>query len=429
MPHAHYRRAHVFRPFNRLRAFANDRRGTFGIIFALTLFPMVQMAGVAIDYSNATRLNARLKSAADEAALSAVKDYARTLNSAFATSKGQDIFKSQLGSTGGLQSPNITFAYGLDPSDRNKYLATATYSGSVRTYFGKFIRVDTIPLGGTAQATYRAPSYKNFFFVVDASESMGLAASKDDIIAMQGSAAQCAFVCHTSVTNMEAARALGVKTRLDVIKETIAALLDETASSSSTRYLKFSIYTMRKRLTALNTVAGLEARSTDYSALKSLANGIGLEGDDPDNWTYYSSLSDLMANIPDGGDGTTPEKAQNYVFLMTDGVTDVGGEAVRPADVVCRESNHCTGPLDPTLCAPFKESPKSATVGVLYTTYLPEVGGHYWDHVYPFASEIVPALRSCANPDYFVEGTHSEDIVSGIRFLFYQALGSVRLTQ
>jgi Flp pilus assembly protein TadG len=423
----------VFRPFNRLRAFANDRRGTFGIIFALTLFPMVQMAGVAIDYSNATRLNARLKSAADEAALSAVKDYARTLNSSFATSKGQDIFRSQLGSTGGLQSPNITFAYGRDPTDRNKYVATATYSGSVKTYFGKFIMVETIPLGGTAQATYRAPSYKNFFFVVDASESMGLAASEEDIKRMKDSPAGCAFACHNlygrTETNLETARALGVKTRLDVIKETIAALLDETAASSTTRYLKFSIYSMRKQLTALNVPAGLDALSTDYAALKRVANGITFEGDNPNNWTYYSTLSDLTAAIPEGGDGTSPENAQNYVFLMTDGVSDVDSRDTRPPGSICPGTGHCTAPLDPTLCAPFKESTKSATVVVLYTTYLSEVDGSYWDHVYPFASEIAPALRSCANTDYFVQGTHSEEIVSGIRFLFYQALGNVRLTQ
>jgi Flp pilus assembly protein TadG len=423
----------VFRLFNRLRAFTSDRRGTFGIIFALTLVPMVQMAGAAIDYANAMRLNARLKSAADEAALSAVKDYAQTRNEALATSKGQDIFLSQLGSTGALQNTGITFVYGLDPSDPNKYVATAAYSGSVNTYFAKFIMVSTINLGGTAQATYRAPSYKNFFFVVDASESMGLAASAEDIKRMQDSPAGCAFACHylygRTETNLETAQALGVKTRLDVIKETIAMLLDETEASSSTKYLKFGVYTMRKRLTALNNPAGLDALSTDYAALKGIVSGITFEGMDPDNWTYYSSLSDLTADIPEGGDGTSPEKAQNYVFLMTDGVTDVNDADPPAVGTTCLSSHHCTGPLDPTICAPFKESPKSATVGVLYTTYLPEVGGSYWDHVNPFASQIAPALRSCATTEFFVQGTHSAEIISGIRFLFYQALGAVRLTQ
>lgn len=425
----------MFRLFNRLRAFASDRRGTFGIIFALTLVPMIQMAGAAIDYANAMRLNARLKSAADEAALSAVKDYAQTRNEALATSKGQDIFLSQLGSTGALQNTGITFVYGLDPSDPNKYVATAAYAASVSTYFAKFIMVSTINLNGTAQATYKNLTYKNFFFVVDASESMGLAASKTDITKMVALTGGCALACHVTEAGQtqsaqQIAQANGVKTRLDIIKETIQTLVDETAAANGgTKYISFGIYTLRKQLTPLNAAAGLPTLSTDYTALKNIPGAIDLlGGPDPESWTYFDSLASLLDDIPPSGDGSTPAKAENYVFLMTDGVTDVGDPGTSPAGFVCPGSTHCTQPLQPAICDPFKASPKNATVGVLYTTYL-DVGGHYWSHVYPFVGQLAPNLKSCASQSFFIQGTHANEITAGINYLFYQALGSVRLSQ
>jgi Flp pilus assembly protein TadG len=425
----------VFQPLNSVRAFASDKRGTFGIIFALTLFPMVEMAGVAIDYANAMRLNARLKSAADEAALSAVKDYARTLNEALANSKGQDVFKSQLGSTASLQNPAISFSYGADPSDPNKYLATASYTGSVSTYFAKFIRVSTINLGGAAQATYKKMTYKNFFFVVDASESMGLAASKTDITKMSALTGGCALACHViesgqTQSNQEIAQANGVKTRLDIIKETIKTLLDDTASANAgTKYISFGIYTMRKQLTALNATAGLSKVSSDYGALKNVTDTIDLLGGPfPENWTYTDSLASLLDDIPVSGDGSTPAQAENYVFLMTDGVTDVADPGTSPVGFLCPGTGHCTQPLQPAVCDPFKASPKNATVAVLYTTYL-DVGSHYWSHVYPFVTQLAPNLTSCASQKYFIQGTHADEITAGIRYLFYQAIGAVRLSQ
>jgi hypothetical protein len=66
----------VSKLLGRLGALAHDRRGSIAIIFGLALIPMATLAGVAVDYANVSRLNARLKAAADAAALSAVRDYA-----------------------------------------------------------------------------------------------------------------------------------------------------------------------------------------------------------------------------------------------------------------------------------------------------------------------------------------------------------------
>jgi hypothetical protein len=242
----------------------------------------------------------------------------------------------------------------------------------------------------------------------------------------------CALACHLLdgqvKSNEQIAIDAGIKTRLDVIKATIQTLLDETATSNnSTAYLRFGIYTLRKVLTPLNATRSLATVSSDYAALGSITGDIGLIGMGPDAWTYYPSLASLSSDIPASGDGATAATAENYVFLMTDGVADMGGDMPLPPNGVCG-SDHCTGTLDTTLCDAFKSSPKNATVGVLYTTYL-NAGGHYYDLVDPFVDRIKPALTACASSGFFVQGTHDTEIVDGIRFPFNQALNNVRLTQ
>ncbi|MFN0264540.1 pilus assembly protein TadG-related protein [Tepidamorphus sp. 3E244] len=54
--------------------FAHDRAGAAAIIFALALIPMLGSVGVAVDYSRANSLRAKLQSGADAAALAAGKN-------------------------------------------------------------------------------------------------------------------------------------------------------------------------------------------------------------------------------------------------------------------------------------------------------------------------------------------------------------------
>ena len=143
----------------RFRGLAHDRRGSIAIIFGLTLIPMATLAGVAVDYANVSRLNARLKAAADAAVLSAVRDYASTSNLSMAQKKGTDVFNSGLKKTEALQDATINFK---DTSSGANVSLTATYSGTVKTWFGGFIQVDKVPLSGSANASYVKQFYKNF---------------------------------------------------------------------------------------------------------------------------------------------------------------------------------------------------------------------------------------------------------------------------
>ena len=54
-----------------LRRFGHDRSGNVASTFALSILPLVGLAGAAVDYSRATKLQSNLQQITDAAALSA----------------------------------------------------------------------------------------------------------------------------------------------------------------------------------------------------------------------------------------------------------------------------------------------------------------------------------------------------------------------
>ena len=52
--------------------FRRDRRGNIAVVFAIACVPLISAIGCAVDYSNATRVRAKLQSAADAASLAAI---------------------------------------------------------------------------------------------------------------------------------------------------------------------------------------------------------------------------------------------------------------------------------------------------------------------------------------------------------------------
>ena len=55
-----------------LSRFRRDKRGNVAIIFAVAAIPLISAIGCAVDYSMATRMKAKLQSAADAASIAAL---------------------------------------------------------------------------------------------------------------------------------------------------------------------------------------------------------------------------------------------------------------------------------------------------------------------------------------------------------------------
>ncbi|MCZ8180929.1 MAG: pilus assembly protein TadG-related protein [Rhizobium sp.] len=56
------------------KGFFSDRSGNFGVLTAILLVPVIGVAGVALDLSNALMVRSTLQAAADAAALAAVSE-------------------------------------------------------------------------------------------------------------------------------------------------------------------------------------------------------------------------------------------------------------------------------------------------------------------------------------------------------------------
>src|SRR5665213_4158025 len=52
--------------------FGKDRRGNIAVIFAIACIPLMSAVGCAVDYSMATRMKAKLQSAADAATVASI---------------------------------------------------------------------------------------------------------------------------------------------------------------------------------------------------------------------------------------------------------------------------------------------------------------------------------------------------------------------
>src|ERR1700744_1349691 len=55
-----------------LKRFRKDQRGNIAVIFGLAVIPLISAVGCAVDYSEASRMKAKLQSAADAAAVASI---------------------------------------------------------------------------------------------------------------------------------------------------------------------------------------------------------------------------------------------------------------------------------------------------------------------------------------------------------------------
>jgi Flp pilus assembly protein TadG len=84
------------RTFSTLRRFQRDERGAVGLIFGLSIIPLMGLTGVAVDYARATSVRAELQMAADATALALAKDAVK-LDAGQTTIRAQAVFDGNWG--------------------------------------------------------------------------------------------------------------------------------------------------------------------------------------------------------------------------------------------------------------------------------------------------------------------------------------------
>lgn len=435
-----------------MRSAVQDRAGSVLVLTALTIPVLLLLIGFAADFGFASYLNQRLARAADTAVLSAVSQSAATAvggygNTAWLQTYGNSIFAENIKQ---LPIKNVNATVSVVSDGNGGVIATASYNYSVKALFGGVTGISLFPVSGSVQAVAKPLTYVNYYILVDGSQSMGIATTQTDMINLynrviaynngSGGESGCVFGCHVkapgqSYTNEYLAHSISpaITLRIDSAVQAIQNIINTAASTvGSTKNIKFGIYVIQADPSSGTYLKTIQSPTSDYTAANTaagtitLGNNISAGRGDTD---YVNELSAFNAILPAAGSGASAASPQNFVFLITDGVTDTYVPACT--------SGHCTGTLDSTKCTALKNK---ATVGVIYTTYMPIQNnpnnptgyeGNYVNLVQPFSTQIAPALQACAtSSDYYFEANYGSEIVNAMRALFNKSLPtSARLQQ
>ena len=434
--------------------FLRSKGGNVAVIFALSLFPMIGMAGLGIDVARTLSARTTLQGAADAAALAAATEAEATIQAGgdiitaqvAGTLAGQRVFLANTSKVsrwlGAQPQPSVQ----VNPGTAN-ITAFVSFTTPVPTMFGKTVGVPNFNIAGNAASSLTLPTFLNISVVTDVSQSMGLAATTDgqnQLTALTPNG--CAFGCHvpaqeqlnynppyqTTFEDLAHNANPKIQLRIDVIRDATKNMINSAkALATSKPFISFGLYTMQGGNNAPDNnnhtangqpLTTLAAPSTNYDALISANDKLDLG---PNNAygvgdsDFKDAMTSLTSALPSSGDGKQGNP-QQFLFLMTDGVQDVPGNC---------GYGHCTQAFDPSWCNDLK-SKQHVTIGVIYTTYLAMPWrAEYRDLVQPFADSLVPNLTSCASPGWFYQASDANDIQVAINALFAKATGHGVLTQ
>lgn len=433
-------------PLATLARLWRTRRGATAVLFALTIIPVTAFVALAFDIGSVVWARSQLDLAADAAALTGVmtgaNDFAANPNTSFqpAQEAASKRFYAQAN-----QMPQVSVtALGVSVTrSGGKITATVTYTASYNTRFAGVLGVRTLPAAGVSTITRTSSPFFDIEFLVDDSSSMGIGASQADMDrlgVLVSNAAKtnstfktpaqgqnCAFGCHWSSTNNDfygLAKSNGVSLRIDVLSQAVQNVITTIQSSPSAAQFQVGI-------TSLNTgYNAIYPTSSDLSdailAVQRMSVTLTpLNTPEPDT-NLPLALASAAADLPAGGDGSTPSAPLRYLFIVTDGVTDyINGSGTR-----------IMAPLDPTECAAIKA--KNIQVLTLYTEYIPldppyvpTANAFYDQNIKPFQGNLFPNLQACASsPAFAFEATDGTSINTALQAMLQAALSTpARFTQ
>jgi len=314
-----------------LFAFGSDKAGNVAMMMAVVLPVLVGSVGLAIDVANTYEVKSQLVAAADAAVLGGVK-----AASIAAADGDKDWQKKAAAEAVSLFQANIAHDHlqsvEFTPSFTRKgarFDGVASFRYVSPTYFMQFFGQDNVVISQTAKASLRPKNYIDISFLIDTSSSMGIGATSADQTLMFASEAKCAFACHVPRSALEAsqtpaaARAIGAKLRIDVVREALLLMIgDIDKLDLDGGQVRIGIYTFSNELSTLlapETDLRKVKKSIETLALAQAAN-VAVGG------TYVSAALTQLPTVLDksakGGDGLSPESPKSFVVLVSDGIED-----------------------------------------------------------------------------------------------------------
>jgi Flp pilus assembly protein TadG len=147
-----------------LSRFRRENRANVAVIFSLALVPLFAMIGGAVDYSRASKVQARLQAALDAASLAVAKD-SRRLSPSEMQAAANRVFAGNFTADGdtALNALRLT---------KNGNTIRLEIDGHVLTSIATAVGIDTMPIYVVSQTTWNEPRIE-IALVLDNTGSMG----------------------------------------------------------------------------------------------------------------------------------------------------------------------------------------------------------------------------------------------------------------
>lgn len=420
---------------------ARDRAGGVAVVFAIAVIPILALIGAAVDYGSLLSRRAKLQTGVDYAALAAAQAAAKTIAAGGNSWNGDGIqaahtaFRANL-STESLQGLTIDLSETSGVVTASLRYAETVNSGVMAMLGAQASRIAVAATATSGATSASAGNYVDLHIVMDVSAPMGVGADIGDQqkMANDASVLNCTLACHTKSVHyspidsdtLAASRALGVRKRIDVVRDSVVAALTDVKTANPGGNVRVALYAMSNSLT---TIFGL---SSDLTSAVAIARSVDLTGEIYQGGSNISySLQTLNGLVTASGTGVSAASPKTVVMLITGGVQNSNRIVAcgRAATVDPRCSAHADAtdtmkdpnwlgnispsmsfpaiagnpviqPIDPSYCAPIKK--KGARMLTLEVKYvIPTVGAGLPEARYDFIKTIAPNvaanMQSCAS--------------------------------
>lgn len=434
---------------SRASGFRTDRSANVAITFALASIPIVYLAGVGIDFTNAMETQSQLRAAADAAAIAAVTPAMMAESDANAIAAATAVFTAKVESMPKLSFDSKTLNITVQDAGLVRNVTVKWSAGSANN-FPSLLSESYWPIGGTSVSSSTVMPNIDFYVLLDSSPSMAIAGTPAGITTMVNntqSQGGCAFACHEThpqsdnlgnphgEDNYTLARNLGVTLRIDLLTqatENLMSTAQQTQTANHNTY-RAGIYTFDYNLHTIEPLTSnlgvAQTQASNIEVLEVYDNNCltssNCNSDQDTNFdTALGGINSTMPN-PGGGTNTVGDTPQEVLFFVTDGVADYTNSSS------CQEpttGGRCQEPIDVSYCTSIKN--RGIRIAVLYTEYLPlPTNSWYNSWIAPFQSTIGSNLQSCASPGLYFDVQSGGDISAAMTALFQQAVATARLTQ
>ncbi len=200
---------HAF--FREIGRFRRDKSGNMAVLFAIALLPVLAAIGSAIDYSLATKMRAKLQSAADAASVASISQKSPGFIAAAAMS-GDGSVAAAVTDANNVFDGNMSGITGYTNLTRTstvtkagiKLTSNVTFTADVPVVFMQVIGHQKMTVTGTSAASGSLPPFLDFYLMLDTSGSMGLASTPGEQTRLAtvnpddrvNYPTGCSFACH-----------------------------------------------------------------------------------------------------------------------------------------------------------------------------------------------------------------------------------------